>query len=56
MKYIQSEGVQFDPEQPVTPEMFEENFDKIMDIDVPQPHGMSLQRLEARLRAMGKLK
>ena len=56
VKYIQSEGVQFDPDQPVTPEMFEDNFDKIMDISTPQPHGMSLQRLEARLRAMGKLK
>jgi hypothetical protein len=56
VKYIQSEGVQFDPEQPVTIEMFEGALDKIMDISQPQPHGMSLQRLENRLRAMGKLK
>jgi NAD(P)-dependent dehydrogenase (short-subunit alcohol dehydrogenase family) len=56
VKYIQSEGVQFDPEQPVTIEMFEDALDKIMDLSHSQPHAMSLQRLETRLRAMGKLK
>lgn len=56
VQYMQSEGVQFDPDQPVTIEMFDEKFDEIMDMSKQVKHGMSLQRLETRLRDMGKLK
>jgi NAD(P)-dependent dehydrogenase (short-subunit alcohol dehydrogenase family) len=56
VQYVQSEGAYFDPANPVTIEMFAEAFPKVMDISEPQPHAGGLARLEARLRAMGRIK
>jgi NAD(P)-dependent dehydrogenase (short-subunit alcohol dehydrogenase family) len=56
VKYIESEGVQFNPTEPVTPEMFAEALPQIMDLSKPQEHGFGTPRLEARLRAMGLVK
>ena len=56
VKYFQSEGIQFDPGEPVTIEMFAASFDKITDLSHPQAHAGSLARLEARLRALGRIK
>jgi NAD(P)-dependent dehydrogenase (short-subunit alcohol dehydrogenase family) len=56
VQYVQSDGVYFDPAKPVTVEMFAEAFPKIMDMTEPQPHAGGIARLEARLRAMGRIK
>ncbi len=56
VKYFQTEGVQFDPGEPVTLEMFAEAWPKINDWTGAGPMGRSRGRLEARLRAMGRIK
>ena len=56
VKYVESEGVQFNPTEPVTPEMFAEALPRIMDLSKPQEHGFGTPRLEARLREMGLVK
>ena len=56
MKYVESEGVQFDPTKEITPEMFAEALPQIMDLSKPVEHGFGTPRLEARLRAMGLIK
>ena len=57
VKYMESEGVQFDPGAPVTLDMFEAEIDKIMDISHPLPHGGGgSRRMEAKLREMGRIK
>ena len=55
VQYYQSEGVQFDPEAPVTLEMFDEAFPKISDMSNAAPLGRNRSRLEERLRAMGRV-
>ena len=54
-EYYQSEGVQFDPEAPVTLEMFDEAFPKLSDMTNAAPLGRNRARLEERLRAMGRI-
>src|SRR5476651_634918 len=49
VQYFQSEGVQFDPEAPVTLEMFDEAFPKISDMTNAAPLGRNRARLEERL-------
>ncbi len=56
VKYIESEGVQFDPTKPITVDMFAEALPRIMDISKPVEHGFGTPRLEARLKAMGLIK
>jgi NAD(P)-dependent dehydrogenase (short-subunit alcohol dehydrogenase family) len=56
VQYVQAEGVYFDPAQPVTVDMVAESFATIMDIAEPLPHAEGFARLEARLRAMGRIK
>jgi len=56
VKYFESEGVQFDPAEPVTVDMFAENLGKIMDISKPDTHGFSSRKLQDRLKAMGRIK
>jgi NAD(P)-dependent dehydrogenase (short-subunit alcohol dehydrogenase family) len=56
VQYFKSEGVQFDPDQPVTIEMVAEEIDKIRDMSKAEPNTGSRGRIEAKLRAMGKLK
>src|SRR6478672_5394998 len=55
VQYFQSEGVQFDPEAPVTLEMFDEAFPKLSDMTNAAPLGRNRARLEERLRAMGRI-
>lgn len=55
VKYIQSQGVQFDPAQPVTPEMFADALPQIMDLTTPADHEAAFKRLEANLKALGRL-
>ena len=56
VKYYQTEGVQFDPVDPVTLEMFADAWPQINDFTNAGPMGRSRGRLEARLRAMGRIK
>jgi hypothetical protein len=55
VQYFQSEGVQFDPDAPVTLEMFDEAFARISDMTGAAPLGRNRARLEERLRAMGRV-
>jgi hypothetical protein len=55
VQYFQSEGVQFDPDQPVTIEMVAEKIGKIRDLSNAQPYTGLMGTVEASLRAMGKL-
>jgi NAD(P)-dependent dehydrogenase (short-subunit alcohol dehydrogenase family) len=57
VKYMESDGYQFDPGVPVTLDMFEEKIGTIMDFSHPHDHGGGgSRRMEARLRAMGRIK
>ncbi len=56
VKYVQTEGVQFDPIEDVTVDMFAEAWPRISDMTDAAPMGRSRGRLEARLRAMGRIK
>jgi NAD(P)-dependent dehydrogenase (short-subunit alcohol dehydrogenase family) len=56
VKYFQTEGVQFDPGEAVTLDMFEAAVPEIFDWSKQRSHGGSIARLEARLRAMGRIK
>ena len=56
VKYFQTEGAQFDPAENVTVDMFAEAWPKISDLTGAAPMGRSRGRLEARLRAMGRIK
>jgi NAD(P)-dependent dehydrogenase (short-subunit alcohol dehydrogenase family) len=55
VQYFQSEGVQFDPDQPVTIEMVAEKIDAIRDLSRAKPYTGLMGTVEASLRAMGKL-
>ena len=50
------EGVQFDPDQPVTIEMVAEKIGTIRDLSKAKPYTGLMGTVEASLRAMGKLK
>jgi len=56
VQYFQSEGVQFDPDQPVTLEMFAEKVGQIRDLSKAKPYTGLMGTVEAGLRAMGKIK
>jgi NAD(P)-dependent dehydrogenase (short-subunit alcohol dehydrogenase family) len=56
VQYFKSEGVQFDPDQLVTIEMFAEKIDRIRDMSAAEPNIGSRAKIEASLRTMGKLK
>ncbi len=56
VKYFQTEGAQFDPVNEVTVDMFAEAWPQISDLAGAAPMGRSRGRLEARLRAMGRIK
>jgi len=56
VQYFQSEGVQFDPDQPVTPEMFAEKVGVIRDLSKAKPYTGLMGTVEQSLRAMGKIK
>ncbi|HET6183623.1 MAG TPA: SDR family oxidoreductase [Acetobacteraceae bacterium] len=55
LQYYRSEGVQFDPLEPVTPEMIAEAMPRILDMSNAAPQTRNRERLEAALRKMGRI-
>ena len=55
VRYVETEGVFYDPAEPVTVEMFADALPKIMDMSTAIEHGMSSRRLRERLVAMGRV-
>ena len=55
MAMFENDGVQLDPEEPVTAELIGENWAKITDLSsgAPITHGAE-GRIEPRLRAIGR--
>ena len=51
----QSEGVQFDPDQPVTLDMFAEKVEQIRSLSKAKPYTGLMGTVEASLRKMGKI-
>jgi NAD(P)-dependent dehydrogenase (short-subunit alcohol dehydrogenase family) len=56
VQYFQSEGVQFDPDQPVTVDMVAEKIGQIRDLSQAKPYTGLMGTVEQGLRAMGKIK
>ena len=56
VQYFQSEGVQFDPDEPVTIEMVADKIDKIRDMSNAKPYTGMMGNVEKNLRAMGRIK
>ena len=56
VQYFQSEGVQFDPDEPVTIEMVAERMGTIRDLSKAKPYTGLMGTVEQGLRAMGKIK
>ncbi|MGJ9413228.1 SDR family NAD(P)-dependent oxidoreductase [Aeromicrobium sp. CF4.19] len=53
--YVESEGVQFDPREDVTPDAFAEVFDAVQDLDGARPTTPgTAARVEERLRSIGR--
>jgi NAD(P)-dependent dehydrogenase (short-subunit alcohol dehydrogenase family) len=55
VQYFSSEGVQFDPDQPVTIEMLAEKIGTIRDLSKAKPYTGLMGTVEASLRKMGKI-
>ncbi len=55
LQFFRSEGVQFDPLEPVTIEMIDEAMPKILDMSNAAPQTRNRERMEAALRAMGRI-
>ena len=55
VQYFQSEGVQFDPDEPVTVEMVAERIGKIRDLSNAKPYTGLMGTVEQQLRKMGKI-
>ena len=56
VQYFVTEGVQFDPEQPVTIEMFAEAFPAIADLSTARPYTGLMGNVERKLREMGRIR
>jgi NAD(P)-dependent dehydrogenase (short-subunit alcohol dehydrogenase family) len=56
VQYFQSEGVQFDPDEPVTVEMVAEKIGQIRDLSGAKPYTGLMGTVEQELRKMGKIK
>ena len=56
VQYFVTEGVQFDPEQPVTIEMIAESIDRIRDLSKSRPYTGMMGNVLEKLRAMGRIK
>ncbi len=56
VQYFMTEGVAFDPDQPVTIEMIQENFERITDLDTAKPSLGIMGNVERQLRELGKIK
>jgi NAD(P)-dependent dehydrogenase (short-subunit alcohol dehydrogenase family) len=55
VQYFQSEGVQFDPDEPVTVDMVAERIGKIRDLSNAKPYTGLMGTVEQELRKMGKI-
>ncbi len=55
LQYFETEGVQFDPDRPVTIEMFAEAFPRISDLANAHPMRTIMGEMENKLRAIGKI-
>jgi NAD(P)-dependent dehydrogenase (short-subunit alcohol dehydrogenase family) len=55
VQYFQSEGVQFDPDEPVTVDMVAEKIGKIRDLSNARPYTGLMGTVEQELRKMGKI-
>jgi len=56
VQYFFSEGVQFDPDEPVTIEMVADKIGKIRDMSNAKPYTGMMGNVEKNLRAMGRIK
>jgi NAD(P)-dependent dehydrogenase (short-subunit alcohol dehydrogenase family) len=56
VQYFITEGVQFDPAEPVTPEMVEEAMGQIRDLSTVRPYTGLMGNVEKNLRAMGRIR
>ena len=56
VQYFQSEGVQFDPDQPVTLDMVAEKMGQIRDLSKARPYTGLMGTVEQSLRARGKIR
>lgn len=55
LQYFETEGVQFDPDKEVTPEMFAEAFPRISNLTKVHPLRTISGEMEAKLRGIGKI-
>ena len=56
VQYFVTEGVQFDPAQPVTIEMVRDSMDKIRDLSTAMPYTGMMGNVDRKLREMGRIK
>ncbi len=56
VQYFVTEGVQFDPAETVTPEMFAEAAGQIRDLSTARPYMGMMGNVEKNLRDMGRIK
>ncbi|HET6184758.1 MAG TPA: SDR family oxidoreductase [Acetobacteraceae bacterium] len=56
LQYFETDGVQFDPDQPVTLEMFADAFATVTDLSHAHPLRTIMGEMENKLRAIGKIK
>ena len=56
VQYVVTEGVQFDPAEPVSPEMFAARFGEIADLSTAQPYTGLMGNVERQLRAIGRIR
>lgn len=56
VQYFVTEGVQFDPAEPVTVEMFAEAFPRINDLSTAQPYTGLMGNVERKLREIGRIR
>jgi NAD(P)-dependent dehydrogenase (short-subunit alcohol dehydrogenase family) len=56
VQYFVTEGVQFDPAEPVSIEMIQQSIDKIRDLSDASPNTGLMGNVEKKLRAMGRIK
>lgn len=56
VQYFVTEGVQFDPAEPVTPEMVADSIGQIRDLSTAKPYTGLMGNVEQSLRAMGRIR
>ncbi len=56
VQYFVSEGVQFDPAEPVSVEMIRDNLDRIRDLSEAKPYFGMMGNVVEKLREMGRVK